>query len=91
MAEPGGPGETKRGKRGGGLSLRIIMTIFKKELVDAFRDKRTMFIMIFLPMFFMPLVMIGIPAAVPRKRELGVARQDFSWLHKNRFGTAATL
>ena len=37
------------------------------------------------------MVLIGVPAEVPRKREFGVARPDFSWLHKNRFGTAATL
>lgn len=37
------------------------------------------------------MVLIGLPAEVPRKREFGVARPDFSWLHKNRFGTAATL
>jgi len=33
------------------------------------------------------MVMMGIPTAVPRKREIGVPRPDFSWLHRNRFGT----
>jgi nitroreductase len=37
------------------------------------------------------MVLMGVPAEAPRKREFGVARPDFSWLHKNRFGTAATL
>ena len=32
------------------------------------------------------MVMIGIPTEVPSKREIGVGRQDFSWLHRNRFG-----
>ncbi|MDP2919665.1 MAG: nitroreductase family protein [Dehalococcoidia bacterium] len=32
------------------------------------------------------MVMIGVPAEVPRKKEVGVARPDFSWLHRNKFG-----
>ena len=37
------------------------------------------------------MVLIGVPAEIPRKREFGAVRPDFSWLHKDRFGTAATL
>jgi nitroreductase len=37
------------------------------------------------------MVLIGIPAEIPGKREFGRGRADFSWLHNNRFGTAATL
>jgi nitroreductase len=37
------------------------------------------------------MLLIGVPAASPHGREFGSARQDFSWLHKNSFGTAATL
>jgi len=29
---------------------------------------------------------VGVPEAVPTKREVGVDRPDFSWLHVNRFG-----
>ena len=32
------------------------------------------------------MVLIGVPAEVPGKREFGVVRSDFSWLHRNRFG-----
>jgi nitroreductase len=37
------------------------------------------------------MALIGVPTEVPSKRELGAVRPDFSWLHKNSFGTAATL
>jgi|GEM_PF-842536 len=37
------------------------------------------------------MVLIGVPEEVPLKREFGVARPDFSWLHNNRFGTPGTL
>ena len=37
------------------------------------------------------IVMAGVPAEVPGKREFGGARPDFSWLHKNRFGCQETL
>jgi len=36
------------------------------------------------------MVLIGIPAEVPRKGEFGARRLDVSWLHRNRFGTPAT-
>jgi nitroreductase len=32
------------------------------------------------------MVMFGVPAEAPRAREMGAARPDFSWLHRNRFG-----
>jgi len=37
------------------------------------------------------IVLMGVPAELPGKRELGLARPAFSWLHKNTFGTAADL
>jgi len=37
------------------------------------------------------MVLTGVQGGVPGKIEIGVKRPDFSWLHKNRFGTAATL
>jgi nitroreductase len=32
------------------------------------------------------VLVIGVPESVPQKREGGVEREDFSWLHINRFG-----
>ena len=32
------------------------------------------------------MVLVGMPAEVPRKGEFGQTRPDFSWLHRNRFG-----
>ena len=37
------------------------------------------------------LLLIGVPAEVPRKKDPGALRPDFSWLHRNKFGTTATL
>jgi nitroreductase len=34
------------------------------------------------------MIMIGIPTVVPREREIGLPRPDFSWLSRNRFGTS---
>jgi nitroreductase len=36
------------------------------------------------------ILLIGVPGEVPSKKEFGGRRPDFSWLHKNSFGTAAT-
>jgi nitroreductase len=37
------------------------------------------------------MIMTGMPAEVPPKRDFSRMRPEFSWLHKNSFGTAATL
>jgi sodium transport system permease protein len=52
------------------MNLQIIRTVFIKELTDAFRDRRTMFIMIVLPVLIMPAVMIGIPALTIEKQKV---------------------
>jgi sodium transport system permease protein len=39
--------------------MRIIVAIFKKELTDVLRDKRTLFFMIVIPVIVMPLIFIG--------------------------------
>jgi sodium transport system permease protein len=44
------------------MNLRIVKTVFKKEIIDSFRDKRTMIIMLVLPIILMPAMIIGIPA-----------------------------
>jgi len=36
------------------------------------------------------VMVIGVPVSIPQKREGGVERPDFSWLHINRFGSTAT-
>ncbi|MFH1652359.1 MAG: nitroreductase family protein [Chloroflexota bacterium] len=35
------------------------------------------------------MMVIGVPVSIPREREEGVERPDFSWLHVNRFGNAS--
>ncbi|UCH89209.1 MAG: ABC transporter permease [Thermoplasmata archaeon] len=44
------------------MNFRIIKTVFKKEVIETFRDKRTMIIMLVLPVILMPSMIIGIPA-----------------------------
>lgn len=39
---------------------RILFTIFRKELTEALRDRRTIFMMIVLPILMYPLLMIGL-------------------------------
>ncbi len=39
--------------------MNIIVAIFKKELTDVLRDKRTLFFMIVIPVIVMPLIFIG--------------------------------
>ena len=39
--------------------MKIIIAIFKKELIDVLRDKRTLFFMIVIPVIVMPLIFIG--------------------------------
>jgi len=36
------------------------------------------------------VMVIGVPVSIPQEIEYGVERPDFSWLHTNRFGSAAT-
>ncbi len=37
------------------------------------------------------MLLIGVPSEPPLGKEFGSTRPDFSWLHRNSFGTAATL
>ena len=39
--------------------MNIIFSIFKKELTDVLRDRRTLFFMIVIPVIVMPLIFIG--------------------------------
>ena len=39
--------------------MNIIFSIFKKELTDVLRDRRTLFFMIVIPVIVLPLIIIG--------------------------------
>ena len=39
--------------------MSIIVSIFKKELIDVLRDKRTLIFMVVIPIFITPLLVIG--------------------------------
>ena len=52
-----------------GLDMRIIATVFVKEMREAVRDKRTMRIMVLLPVLLMPAVVIGIPMLTMERQE----------------------
>ena len=41
------------------MRINIIKEIFKKEIIDLLRDKKTLFMMVILPILLMPLLMIG--------------------------------
>jgi sodium transport system permease protein len=42
------------------MKIRNVNTIFRKELIDTLRDRRTMFLAFLFPIIAMPLLMIGI-------------------------------
>ena len=39
--------------------MRIVVSIFKKELIDVLRDRRTLIFMVVIPIFITPLLVIG--------------------------------
>ena len=41
------------------MRLSIVWTIYRKELIEALRDRRTLFMMVGLPLLLYPLAMIG--------------------------------
>ena len=47
------------GTGGGGVRLRILHVIFRKELVESLRDRRTLFMMVGLPILLYPLLIFG--------------------------------
>jgi sodium transport system permease protein len=61
------------------MNFRIIKTVFKKEVIETLRDKRTMVIMIVLPVILMPLMIIGIPAlTIQREVEISELPSDIA-------------
>lgn len=41
------------------MRLHVVITIYRKELVEALRDRRTLFMMILLPLMLYPLLILG--------------------------------
>ncbi|NLI89999.1 MAG: CPBP family intramembrane metalloprotease [Epulopiscium sp.] len=41
------------------MRKQIVKAVFKKEMLDLFRDKKTLFMMVFFPIILYPLIMIG--------------------------------
>ena len=41
------------------MRINIVKQVFKKEIIDILRDKKTVFMMIILPLLIYPLIMIG--------------------------------
>ena len=41
------------------MSTKIIQTLVKKEMLDVFRDKKTVVMMLFIPVILYPLIFIG--------------------------------
>src|SRR5467141_815103 len=61
-----GPGRTLR--RGcGTVSLRNIGIVYRKELIDSLRDRRTLISMIAVPLLLMPLLTIGLLVVLIRQ------------------------
>ncbi len=52
--------------RGGG---RQVWAIFRKEMVETLRDRRTLIIALLLPVILMPLVTLGVPYLASRQRQ----------------------
>jgi len=56
------------------MSLRNIGIVYRKELIDSLRDRRTVISMIIVPLLLMPLLTIGIGGVLVR--QVGEAREE---------------
>ena len=56
------------------MRRHIVWTIFRKELREALRDRRTLFLMIGLPLLLYPLMILGFSKLVDVQTEAGKAR-----------------
>ena len=54
--------------------MRNIILIFKKELKDIFRDRRSIMMMIGMPVIIMPLIIVGL-IQIQMKQEKKAAEQ----------------
>ena len=41
------------------MNYRIIFSLYKKEILDVFRDKKTVILMLFVPLFLYPAMLLG--------------------------------
>jgi sodium transport system permease protein len=53
---------------------RIVWTIYRKELIESLRDRRTLFLMIVLPILLYPLLLIGMSKLMESQEEAQEAR-----------------
>src|ERR1700722_3945605 len=65
MAGPGGyfrasSGAAHAERDGGPMSLRNILVVYRKELTDSLRDRRTLISMVVVPLLIFPIMSIGI-------------------------------
>lgn len=51
------------------MGWRTVRTVWMKELVDTVRDKRTLYVMVLLPLVLMPLITLGGPLLMQRQGE----------------------
>ncbi len=56
------------------MRLRMVGTIFRKELVESLRDRRTLFMMIGLPLLLYPLLLVGMGMLQERQSDAQAAR-----------------
>ena len=43
-----------------GLNTKLLRTLVKKEMLDVFRDKKTLIMMLIVPLILYPLIFIGV-------------------------------
>ena len=43
-----------------GINFKHIVIVFRKELLDILRDRRTIYAMVIIPMLFMPVITVGV-------------------------------
>ena len=41
------------------MNKKTVFSLYKKEMLDIFRDKKTMIIMVLVPLFLYPCMMLG--------------------------------
>lgn len=56
------------------MSLRNIGIVYRKELVDSLRDRRTVISMVFVPLLLMPMLTVGVGAVL--LRQVGQAMEE---------------
>ena len=56
------------------MTLRNIGIVYRKELIDSLRDRRTVISMIVVPLFLMPLLTLGL--GVPTAKLVGQAKEE---------------